>query len=105
MACAGGEPIFAAGELAFEIHGNQPSVIEVSNLSTGYCPEPECWEELRTALEYCGIPHPEELTMPIIFRRCEKCGQRNIVKDEWYVCVCGATLPEDWNFDSAENMG
>jgi transcription initiation factor TFIIIB Brf1 subunit/transcription initiation factor TFIIB len=33
------------------------------------------------------------------FRRCPACGERNIVKDDWFVCgVCGADLPTVWNF-------
>ena len=31
---------------------------------------------------------------------CPNCGQRNIVKEGWFVCgVCGADLPATWNFD------
>ena len=30
---------------------------------------------------------------------CPRCGERNVVKDGWFVCgVCGADLPAGWNF-------
>ncbi len=36
---------------------------------------------------------------PEDIRRCLACGQRNIVKDDWFVCgVCGKDLPAAWNF-------
>jgi len=45
------------------------------------------------------VPHPGWFTTEIVFRRCERCDQRNVVKDDWFVCdVCGAGLPERWNF-------
>ena len=29
------------------------------------------------------------------------CGERNVVKDGWFVCqVCGGDLPESWNFEA-----
>ena len=32
-------------------------------------------------------------------RHCEGCGERNVVRDGWFVCgVCGADLPAEWNF-------
>jgi hypothetical protein len=35
----------------------------------------------------------------IMFRRCEKCGERNVVKEGWFVCgVCRTDLPAKWNF-------
>ena len=40
VACAGGGPILAAGELTVTSRGE---VIEVTNLSTGFCPEPAAW--------------------------------------------------------------
>jgi hypothetical protein len=45
------------------------------------------------------VPHPGQFTTEIVFRRCEKCGERNVVRDGWLVCgVCGAELPARWNF-------
>ena len=35
------------------------------------------------------------------FRRCDACGQRNIVKDDDFTCaICGGELPATWNFTS-----
>lgn len=96
VACAGGGAVCAAGELVANDRG---AVIEVSNQSTGYCPDPGCWASLHAALDSAGIDHPATWTASFTFRRCESCGQRCIVKDEWFECdVCGAALPEHWNF-------
>ena len=46
-----------------------------------------------------GVAHPGRFTNEIVSRRCTACGERNIVKDGWFACgVCGAELPERWNF-------
>jgi hypothetical protein len=97
VACAGGEAVLAAGELTATREG---AVIEASNQSTGYCPEPSCWSALRDALERAGIEHPGQFTREFVFRRCPACRERNLVKDGWLECsLCGAELPEQWNFD------
>lgn len=97
VACAGGEAVLAAGELTATREG---AVIEASNQSTGYCPEPECWPALGDALERAGIEHPGGFTRELVFRRCPACRERNLVKDGWFECsLCGAELPERWNFD------
>ncbi len=93
VACAGFRPVMAAGELTFD-DGN---VVEASNQSTGFCPEPSCWAALRRALEAAHITHPGALTAEFEFRRCD-CGQRSIVKEHVYECFCGAPLPLTWNF-------
>ena len=99
VACAGGGPVRSAGEMFFRWKGDVVEVVEVSNQSTGFCPEPESWPTVAAALDAAGIPHPGGFTQPIIFRRCPRCGQRNIVKDGWFVCsVCAAELPREWNF-------
>jgi hypothetical protein len=98
VACAGGEPVASAGEMTFLVEGNQLEVIEVSNQSTGYCPEPESWPQVALALDRIGLPHPGGFTCEIIFRRCPSCNQVNIVKDNWMVCLfCGKDLPTQWN--------
>src|SRR5512139_1848266 len=43
VACAGGEPVLSAGEIRFEHHGGQSAVMEISNQSTGYCPDVTSW--------------------------------------------------------------
>ena len=99
VACAGGGPVLSAGELFLAVEGGRVEVAEASNQSTGYCPEPESWPAVATALERAGIPHPGRFTAEVVFRRCEACGERNVVKGGWLVCgVCEADLPERWNF-------
>jgi hypothetical protein len=99
VACAGGGMVLAAGELFFHVEREQVTAVEVSNQSTGYCPEPESWPAIAAALDRAGISHPGRFTREIVFRRCPACSERNVVKDGWFVCaLCGADLPERWNF-------
>ncbi len=99
VACASGGPVLSAGEMFFGIDCDRVEVVEVSNQSTGFCPEPESWPVVAAALDRIGIPHPGHFTTEIGFRRCRSCGERNVVKDQWYVCgVCGSELPTKWNF-------
>ncbi|WP_067477413.1 hypothetical protein [Actinomadura hibisca] len=89
VACAGGAPVLAAGEITFA--GGE--VVEVSNQSTGYCPGPESWPAVAAALDRAGLRHPDGFTAEYVFRRCGACGQLAIVKDDHYVCaVCDAPL-------------
>jgi len=75
---------------------------EVSNQPTGYCPDLDSWSAVETALDKAGIPHPDGFTHPIVFRRCEACGERNVVRDGDYACAARETpQPTQWNFDSA----
>lgn len=94
VACAGFRPVMAAGELTFDDEGE---VVDASNQSTGFCPEPSSWDALARALG--DIPHPHGWTAAFEFRRCSDCGERAIVKDEVYECVCGGELPRAWTFD------
>ncbi len=98
VACAGGSLVYSAGEVTFDL--SEGTVVEITNQSTGYCPEPESWPAVAAALERAGISHPGSFTTEVLFRRCPSCDQRNLVKDQWYFCeVCGNNLPLDWNFD------
>ena len=97
--CAGGGDVTAAGEIFFDVAGSRVVVAEVTNQSTGYCPEPDCWEAVAAALDRIELPHPGGFTTTCVFRRCAACGARNLVKDEWFYCdVCGAELLREWNF-------
>ncbi len=99
VACAGGGPVLSAGEMWFAVSAERVEVAEVSNHSTGFCPEPESWPAIAAALDRACISHPCRFTTEITFRRCEACGERNVVKDGWFICgVCGAELPGEWNF-------
>jgi len=98
VACAGGEVVQAAGEMTFLVDGDELEVIDVSNQSTGYCPEPESWPQVALALDCIPLPHPGRFTHEIVFRRCASCDQVNVVKDGWLVCVyCDKDLPTQWN--------
>ena len=100
VACAGGGDVLAAGELLASRDASGIRVVDISNQSTGYCPDPDCWAAVADALDAAGIAHPSRFTAPIVFRRCEACGERNLVKDDWFECaLCGAELPAAWNFD------
>jgi len=90
VACAGGQDVLAAGELFISATG---AVTGASNLSTGYCPAPACWPALAEALDRAGIAHPPTWTHAFEFRRCDACGERNLIKDDHYACaICDADL-------------
>ena len=100
VVCAGGAPVLSAGEVTF-VRTAVAGVIasEITNQSTGYCPEPESWPAVAAALDRAGIDHLNRFTSEFVFRQCPSCGQRNIVKDDWWECaVCAAQLPKRWNF-------
>jgi len=98
-ACAGGRPVLAAGEIGFELD-DDVAIEMVSNLSTGYCPRPECFEALARCLQELGLDTPSDFTDSFEFRRCPSCGQFNVVKDEWMSCaVCDGELPATWKLD------
>ena len=94
----------SAGEMFLGRSGTVWRVAEVSNQSTGFCPEPESWPAVAVALDRAGIAHLGGFTLAVAFRRCPSCGERNVVKDGWFACgVCGADLPADWNFGDADD--
>lgn len=96
VACAAGGPVHSAGEITLTMTGD---VIDISNQSTGFCPEPESWSACEEAFNRLSISHPSCFTHAVIFRRCPACGERNLVKDDWFVCdLCGSDLPQAWNF-------
>jgi hypothetical protein len=93
VACAAGQPILAAGEIGFTRHGIGWTVTQISNQSTGYCPETTSWTQTAAALDQARIPHPGHFTDAFIFRRCPDCAQINIIKDDDYTCgVCDHPL-------------
>jgi hypothetical protein len=81
VACSGSGPVLSAGEMFFPREGDRGEVAEMSNQSTGYCPEPELWPAVAAALNRIGVAHPGRFTTEVVFRRCERCGERNVVKD------------------------
>jgi hypothetical protein len=100
IACASDEPVLSAGEITFvHVHGRW-AVSEISNQSTGYCPDLTSWPAVHDALDRAGLDHPDDFTYPIVFRRCPQCHERNVVKDDHFVCaLCDAPLPSAWNMD------
>ena len=99
VACAVGGPVLSAGEITIDAECN---VTEISNQSTGFCPEPDSWKSVEPVLERIGLNHPGEFTTAVIFRLCPKCNERNIVKDSWFHCqLCDAKLTAAWNFSTA----
>jgi hypothetical protein len=75
-------------------------VEQITNQSTGFCPEPQSWQAVSKALDRIGLTHPGGFTMTCVFRRCTGCATINIVKDDWFRCeVCGVALEAQWNFD------
>ena len=99
VACAGGEDVLSAGEITFEISNGVVEVTEITNQSTGYCPEPHSWQAVDLAIKNIGIIYPKGFNREFVFRQCENCKAINIVKEEWYVCgECDSELPKHWNF-------
>lgn len=96
VACAAGGPVLSAGEILLSADGH---VSEITNQSTGFCPEPESWPAVCAAIDAVLVDRPNDFTTRIVFRLCPNCDERNIVKDDWFVCdLCQADLPENWNF-------
>lgn len=75
VVCAGGGPVLGAGEMSFREESGQWVVGEVSNQSTGYCPDISSWPAVEKALDAAGIDHPSCFTHEVVFRRCLACGQ------------------------------
>ena len=99
VVCASGNPVLSAGEITFLLQGSELEVSEISNQSTGYCPQPESWTSVERVLDKIGIEHPGHFTQAFDFRKCEQCKHTNLIKDQVFEClICGSKLPEEWNF-------
>ena len=102
VACAGGDMVLSAGEISFTREADQWVVSEVTNQSTGYCPDIASWSEVARALDDVELVRPSGFTHEVVFRRCPDCQEHNIVREDDFVCVfCGSDLPETWNVDPA----
>ncbi|WP_437087535.1 hypothetical protein [Streptomyces sp. enrichment culture] len=100
VACAGGDRVLSAGEIGFVREAGRWAVSEVSNQSTGYCPDGRSWAEVARALDAVALPRPSGFTHEVVFRRCTRCREHNIVREDDFVCVfCGSYLPPVWNMD------
>ncbi|MEV6195712.1 hypothetical protein AB0M19_25295 [Streptomyces sp. NPDC051920] len=106
VACAGGANVLSAGEIHFTRETGRWTVDDVSNHSTGYCPDVSSWPDVARALDGAGLGRPSGFTHEVVFRRCPGCEECNIVREEDFVCVfCGSDLPEAWNVDPADGRG
>ncbi|WP_221326753.1 TFIIB-type zinc ribbon-containing protein [Actinoplanes sp. L3-i22] len=102
VALAAGRDLLAAGEMMFAGTAGARHVLEVTNQSTGYCPDPDCWAAVAAALDRLGLKHPRGFTTKLVFRQCPYCGERNIVRDSDFTCaLCNGGLPTCWNFAAA----
>jgi hypothetical protein len=59
VACAGGGPVLAAGEVTLTFRAGRVTVEQISNQSTGYCPEPESWAAVAAPVADAGNPAPQ----------------------------------------------
>ncbi|MER7374634.1 hypothetical protein [Streptomyces lanatus] len=102
VACAGGDVVLSAGEISFMCEADRWTVSEVSNQSTGYCPDVTSWSEVARAPDAAELRRPSGFTHEVVFRRCPDCQERNIVREDDFVCVFrGGDLPAAWNVDPA----
>lgn len=100
VACAGGEDVLSAGEIGFVRQVDRWVVGYVSNQSTGYCPDAGSWPAVAQAVDRAGLGRPSGFTHAMVFRRCPRCQEHNIVREDDFVCVfCGSDLPDVWNMD------
>ncbi|MFB7313143.1 hypothetical protein [Streptomyces sp. NPDC056192] len=100
VACAGRAMVLSAGEISFMRETDRWAVSEVSNQSTGYCPDVSSWSEVARALDDVELGRPSGFTHEVVFRRCPTCQEHNIVREDDFVCVfCGSDLPAVWNVD------
>ncbi|MFJ3306519.1 hypothetical protein ACIPSA_26025 [Streptomyces sp. NPDC086549] len=106
VVCAGGRAVLSAGEMSFREDAGRWAVDEVSNQSTGYCPDVDSWPAVADALDRAGLVRPACFTHEVVFRRCVSCRQVNVVREGDFVCVfCDADLPSDWNVAQRRGHG
>jgi hypothetical protein len=104
VVCAGGDAVLSAGEISFRAEAGRWVVDEISNQSTGYCPDVSSWPAVSEAVDRVGVAGPSGFTHEVIFRRCLSCRQINIVRESDFVCVfCDGILPQEWNVDGPEH--
>lgn len=73
VACASGGQVLSASEMFFVVLDDVVEVVEVaevSNQSTGFCPEPGSWPAVAAALDRVGVAHPGRFTTEVVFRLC-----------------------------------
>jgi hypothetical protein len=60
--CADGAPVLAAGEIRFASGARGLTAVEITNQSTGYCPEADSWPAVARALASLGVDAPSHYT-------------------------------------------
>ncbi|MGW6710433.1 hypothetical protein ACWGDE_36840 [Streptomyces sp. NPDC054956] len=106
VVCAAGEAVLGAGEVSFSAESGRWAVDEVSNQSTGYCPDVSSWTAVAAALDRPGVVRPAGFTHEVVFRRCPACRELNVVREGDFVCVfCDGALPREWNVDQPAHGG
>ncbi|MYV63803.1 hypothetical protein GTW37_36275 [Streptomyces sp. SID4931] len=102
VACADGQSLLSAGEISFSREADRWVADDVSNQSTGYCPDIVSWPAVAHALDAIQLERPSHFTHQVVFRRCPGCQECTIVREDDFVCVfCGSDLPKEWNVDAA----
>ncbi|MFI1769713.1 hypothetical protein ACH41H_48130 [Streptomyces sp. NPDC020800] len=66
VACAGGAMVLSAGEISFMREADRWTVSEVSNQSTGYCPDVSSWAEVARALDDVELRRPSGFTHALL---------------------------------------
>lgn len=96
VACAGGMPVVAAGEITFDMEDQKViSISHITNQSTGYCPAAACWKDIDEVLTKLDLDYPTYFTQAFVFRICPSCNTINIIKDSFFVCsMCETALSE-----------
>jgi len=64
------ERVVCAGEVAFGRESGRWTVVEVTDLSTGYCPDVASWPAVAHALDRAGLGRPGGFTRVVVLRRC-----------------------------------
>lgn len=83
VSCARGRTVRAAGEVTFWRTPSAMAISSITNQSTGFCPEPDCWTCTREALVRAGLAAPDGFTQSVSpSRRCTTCGTKNLLKSK-----------------------
>lgn len=64
VVCAAGESVRSAGEVFFNVLNDIPEIEEITNQSTGYCPEPESWCEIEVLFNDWASSFHEDSLQP-----------------------------------------
>ncbi|WP_234436173.1 hypothetical protein [Streptomyces sp. NRRL S-813] len=77
VTCADGDRVLGAGEISFMRKADRWTVSEVSNQSTGYCPDVSSWAEVARALDAVELGRPSDFTHEV---------PRTALRDQMITC-------------------